>query len=126
MPFYRMESVLRKAVSDTCPNVEVWHKSSVNGMELSPTDSTRVAAALIRKGGAEKVMSVPCALLLDCTGPALASRKWLPKVGYTAPEKVTYDPGVVCTSRLLHLLPFLCYHSQAPTFSCLVRRFVHL
>jgi 2-polyprenyl-6-methoxyphenol hydroxylase-like FAD-dependent oxidoreductase len=84
-----METIVRKLVLERCPNIEIRYKQSVTSIELN--ERKRVRAVNIRDG--DKTTSVECALLIDATGPAIASRKWLPKVGFTSPEKITYDPG---------------------------------
>jgi hypothetical protein len=65
---------MRRLVTERFPNVEFWYKSSVTGFEADETG--RITAALVRKGGEDEsgIVSVPCALLADCTGPALASK----------------------------------------------------
>jgi hypothetical protein len=92
-----METVLRKLVTERCQNVEIIYKASVTGVELT---GNRISHAVVRQG--ENTKKIECELFLDCTGPALGSVKWLPKVGYTTPKKITYDPGVVCTCSFSH------------------------
>ena len=61
--------MLRKLLTDRCPNVEILYKTSVTSMELDK--NKRVIAVNTRSGSESK--RVPCALLLDATGPAIAS-----------------------------------------------------
>jgi hypothetical protein len=89
-------------VTDRCKNVEIRYHASVTGMELDSRQ--RVCAVTVRKG--DTTSRAECTLLVDATGPALAGRKWLPKVGFTSPNKIMYDPGVYYCSRksLSHLM----------------------
>ncbi|KZO89795.1 hypothetical protein CALVIDRAFT_568263 [Calocera viscosa TUFC12733] len=95
-----MENLIRRLTRERCANVEIWYKASVTGFE---TDNTRhIVSTQVRKGDGA-VVNLDTALLLECSGPAVASRKWLSKNGFTPPVKKAYQPGVVYASAIFDM-----------------------
>ena len=43
-----------------------------------------------------KTQMIDCALLVDASGPAAATSKWLQKAGFPAPKVERYDPQLRC------------------------------
>lgn len=91
-PRRTLEPLLRKLVSDTCPNIEFIH-GTVTGFEVNVDRS--VKAVTVRPAEGETT-DIACALAVDCTGVAQSGLKFLSRVIPDLPTdlRVSYNADI--------------------------------
>lgn len=106
-----LESVVRRRVLAT-PRVSVRQNTAVEDLEWSPAGD-RVTGVRMAEG------VVPASLVVDCTGRASHSIRWLEKKGFSAPREEKIEIALAYTTRWFRRRPeqlggnLLC--SVAPT-----------
>jgi 2-polyprenyl-6-methoxyphenol hydroxylase-like FAD-dependent oxidoreductase len=99
-----IEGIVRERVR-VLPGVRIIDGYEVVGL-ASSTDRTRVTGARIRaRTGQAEVETVTAALVVDATGRASRSPRWLADLGYAEPPEERLDVGVHYTTRLFRRDP---------------------
>jgi 2-polyprenyl-6-methoxyphenol hydroxylase-like FAD-dependent oxidoreductase len=99
-----IEGIVRERVR-ALPGVRIVDGCDVVGL-ASSADRTRVTGARIRaRTGQAEVKAITASLVVDATGRASRSPRWLADLGYTEPQEERLDVGVHYTTRLFRRDP---------------------
>jgi 2-polyprenyl-6-methoxyphenol hydroxylase-like FAD-dependent oxidoreductase len=93
-----IESIVRERVG-ALPGIRIVDGCDVLGLAASD-DRARVTGARIRDRAGQEVETVGAALVVDATGRASRSPRWLADLGYAKPQEERLDVGVHYTTRL--------------------------
>ncbi len=98
-----LESQLRTRVG-AFPNVKVIDQCQVVGLETAP-DNDRVVGARVRYGGSGAEDMIAADLVVDATGRAGRTTKWLAEMGYEPPAEEQIDVDIMYVSQYLRPAP---------------------
>jgi 2-polyprenyl-6-methoxyphenol hydroxylase-like FAD-dependent oxidoreductase len=99
-----IEGIVRERVR-ALPGIRIVDGCDVVGL-ASSADRTRVTGARVRaRTGQAEVKTVTASLVVDATGRASRSPRWLADLGYAEPQEERLDVGVHYTTRLFRRDP---------------------
>ncbi len=98
-----LEGVVRRRV-EALPGVEVVAGHEVEGLVASPSGD-RVEGVAVRAPGSAASATMAADLVVDATGRASTSARWLTELGYPAPEEDRMHVGVHYATRLFRRRP---------------------
>ncbi|KAF8492268.1 hypothetical protein JB92DRAFT_3147513 [Gautieria morchelliformis] len=117
------ETLLRRLVLSSCPNVK-YVPGSVTALNTSETSPDAISSVRIRSCVGDE-STLPAALVVDCTGPALGGLRWLKgllsasttenaeQMKLLESLKVTYDPKMAYTGCDFEIPPELIHSLEA-------------